>query len=144
MHSRSLFALTLVVVARMAASAADTSSLPFVSPVFGDHMVLQRGKPNPIWGWSKPGQKVRVEIAGHSATAVSGADGRWEAKLQSPAPSGPYTVTIDGPQHVELRDVLVGDIWLCGGQSNMELGLARTRDGAEEIKAANQPEIRLY
>jgi len=128
----------------MAASAADTSSLPFVSPVFGDHMVLQRGKPNPLWGWTKPGQKVRVEIAGHSATTVSGADGRWEATIQPPAPGGPYTVTIDGPQHVELRDVLVGDIWLCGGQSNMELGLARTRNGAEEIKAANQPETRLY
>ena len=112
--------------------------------MFGDNMVLQRGKSNTIWGWSMPGDVVHVEIAGHNAKAIAGADGRWEARIKPPAPGGPYVLKIDGAQHVELQDVLVGDVWLCGGQSNMELPLARTRNGAEEISRANYPKIRLY
>jgi sialate O-acetylesterase len=107
-------------------------------------MVLQRGKPNIIWGWSKPGDIVRVEIAGHAAKAVVGTDGRWQVKIDPPTAGGPYTVKIDGLQHVELHEVLVGDVWLCGGQSNMQLGLAATRNGANEIASANHPEIRLF
>jgi sialate O-acetylesterase len=141
-----LFCLSLLTcIALVAASAADNASLPFVSPMFGDNMVLQRGKPIRFWGWAKAGELVRVEMAGHAATAVAGPDGRWQAELEAPAPGGPYTVKITGPeQSVVLHEVLVGDVWLCGGQSNMELGLARTRNGADEIKAAEHPEIRLF
>ncbi|MGH7979404.1 MAG: sialate O-acetylesterase, partial [Limisphaerales bacterium] len=125
--------------------ATDNASLPFVSPMFGDDMVLQRGKADTIWGWSTPGDVVRVEIAGHKAKAVAGADGRWEARIKPPPAGGPYTLKIDGSrQHVELHEVLVGDVWLCGGQSNMELGLARTRNGSQVISRANHPEIRLF
>jgi sialate O-acetylesterase len=140
---RSAFYALLVVLFTSAVFAAD-SSLPFVSPMFGDNMVLQRGKPNTIWGWSTPGDVIRVEIAGHKAKAIAGADGRWKARFRPPASGGPYILKIDGSQHVELHDVLVGDVWLCGGQSNMELGLARTRNGAQEISQANHPKIRLY
>ncbi|MGH7941369.1 MAG: sialate O-acetylesterase [Limisphaerales bacterium] len=113
--------------------------------MFGDDMVLQRGKADTIWGWSTPGDVVRVEIAGHKAKAVAGADGRWEARIKPPPAGGPYTLKIDGSrQHVELHEVLVGDVWLCGGQSNMELGLARTRNGSQVISRANHPEIRLF
>ena len=129
----------------MVASAADNAPLPFVSPMFGDNMVLQRGKPIRFWGWAKAGESVRVELAGHTAAAVTGPDGRWQAEVEAPAPGGPYTVKITGPdQNVELHEVLVGDVWLCGGQSNMELGLGRARNGADEIKAAKHPEIRLF
>ena len=138
------FPFTIALIAGLAASAADKTPLPFVSPMFGDHMVLQRGKLNPIWGWAKPRQEVRVEVAGHSARAVAGTDGRWQVKLEPPEPGGPYVIKIDGPQSATLHDVLVGDIWLCGGQSNMQLGLARTRDGAEEVRLAKHPGIRLY
>ncbi|MBN2372050.1 MAG: hypothetical protein JXO72_16330 [Vicinamibacteria bacterium] len=139
---RRLFVLTFVVLS--SANAADRTSLPFVSPMFGDNMVLQRGKPNTLWGWSRPGDAVRVEIAGHAAQTETRSDGRWQLQIQPPEPGGPYTVKIDGAQHVVLRNVLVGDVWLCGGQSNMQLGLSRARNGADEIKAADQPEIRLY
>jgi sialate O-acetylesterase len=129
----------------LAAAETNNAPLPFVSPMFGDNMVLQRGKENRFWGWAKPGQTVRVEIAGQSATAVAGPDGRWQAEVKVPAPGGPYTVTITGPeQSMVLHEVLVGDVWLCGGQSNMELGLGRARNGDEEIKSANHPEIRLF
>lgn len=129
----------------LSATAADQPALPFVSPMFSDNLVLQRGKPDPIWGWAKPGDVIKVEIAGHTAKAVAGADGRWQAEIQPPAPGGPYTLKITGPdQTVEFHEVLVGDVWLCGGQSNMELGIGLVNDATEEIKAANHPEIRLF
>lgn len=125
------------------ALAAEISH-PLVSPMFTDNMVLQRDKPNAIWGWARPGDEIRVEIAGRTATAVADANGRWEAHIRPPAPGGPYTINVDGPDHVEFHEVLVGDVWLCGGQSNMELPLSRTTHGKEAIKAANNPEIRFY
>jgi len=126
------------------APEAAVKPLPFVSPIFGDNMVLQRGKANTIWGWSDPGDQVRVEIADKTASAVAAADRRWQVQIQPPRPGGPYTVKISGRQTVELHNVLVGDVWLCGGQSNMQVSLPRARDGEEEVKAANFPEIRFF
>ena len=131
-------------IASDASLRQDAAALPFVSPIFGDHMVLQRGKPNRIWGWSQPGDTVRVEIGERSATATAGADGRWQAKIGPPKPGGPYIVKISGKQTVELQDVLVGDVWICAGQSNMQFGLGQARNGADEIKNANYPQIRYY
>jgi sialate O-acetylesterase len=93
-----------------ATSAAVAKSLPFVSPIFGDNMVLQRGKPDTIWGWSDPGDTVRVRIGESIATGTAGTDRRWQVKIQPPAPGGPYTVKITGHQSVELHNVLVGDV----------------------------------
>ena len=141
--------LLLATMAYIAGSAFSTppqtpAPLPFVSPLFGDNMVLQRGKPNRIWGWSQPGDTVRVEIGENSATATAAADGRWQAEIQPPAPGGPYVIRIAGKQTVELHEVLVGDVWICGGQSNMQFSLAEARNGAEEVKAAEHPEIRYF
>jgi sialate O-acetylesterase len=144
MRTKLPFVLALLVLSAISASAADDRSLPFVSPIFGDNMVLQRGKPNKIWGWSKPGTSIQVKIAGRTAKTVAGVGGRWQLQIEPPATGGPYTITVSGPQTVTFRDVLVGDVWLCGGQSNMEFGLPQARDGAEEIKSANHPRIRLY
>ena len=126
------------------ASEAAVNPLPFVSPIFGDNMVLQRGKANTLWGWSDPGDKVRVEIAGKQVSGIAGADRRWQVKIDPPGVGGPYTVTIKGRQTVELRNVLVGDVWLCGGQSNMQVGLGSVINGEEEVKAADYPEIRFF
>lgn len=144
MRLKSIGTLVPAFLACLAALAADTAPRPFLSPIFSDNMVLQRGKPNTFWGWSKPGDAVRVEIAGRTAKTITGADGRWQVQIQPPPPGGPYTVRIVGDQTVELHEVLVGDVWLCGGQSNMQLGLARTRNGADEIKSALHPEIRFF
>jgi len=113
---------------------------PFVSPIFGDNMVLQRGKANIIWGWSEPGDHVQVQIGEQAASAVTGADRRWQVTIQPPPAGGPYTIKITGHETVELRNVLVGDVWLCGGQSNMGLPLQFARNGAEDVKTANSVE----
>jgi len=123
--------------------AAAAKPLPFVSPIFGDNMVLQRGKANTIWGWSEPGDHVQVQIGEQTASAIAGADRRWQVKIQPPPAGGPYTIRITGRESVELHNVLVGDVWLCGGQSNMQVGLGMARNGPEEAKAANYPEIRF-
>ncbi len=142
---RALLFLALLACLTLArAVTGSPDSLPFVSPVFGDHMVLQRGQANRVWGWTQPGAKVRVEIAGQTAQAVAAADGRWQAEFNPPGAGGPYVLKIDGPQHIELTDILVGDVWLCGGQSNMEFGLAEARDGAAEVQQAAHPGIRLF
>lgn len=138
-----LFSLCTVVVAA-SAELTDVNSLPFVSPMFGDNMVLQRGKTNTIWGWRKPGEEIHVRIGNQDTSAIAGSDGRWQAKILPPTPGGPYTINIDGEQSIEFHNVLVGDVWLCGGQSNMELPLSRTRNGDEEIKSADHPQIRLF
>jgi sialate O-acetylesterase len=118
--------------------------LPFVSTLFGDNMVLQRGKANTVWGWSEPGDKVTVQIGDTAATGIAGADRRWQVTIQPPPAGGPYTVKITGHDSVELHNVLVGDVWLCGGQSNMGLPLRFTRNGADEAKTANYPQIRFF
>lgn len=135
----------LTFLALFTASAAEKASLPLVSPIFGNDMVLQRGKPIRIWGWANAGEKIRVELENEIADTVARTDGRWQAEIPALEPGGPYTVTIARTNSTTvLHGVMVGDVWLCGGQSNMELPLARVRDGAEEIAAANHPEIRLF
>lgn len=125
-------------------SAPNSKTLPFISTIFGDNMVLQRGKANSIWGWSNPGDKIEIDIAGKHASTTTGTDGRWQVELEPPAAGGPYTMTIRGHQIVELHNVLVGDVWLCGGQSNMQVSLRFARNGEEEIKEANYPQIHFF
>ena len=127
-----------------AASTPVGKPLPFVSPIFGDNMVLQRDKLDTIWGWSDPGDNVRVQFGSSTATGTAGPDRRWVVRIQPPKVGGPYTLTITGHQNVELHNVLVGDVWLCGGQSNMGLPLKFAKNADEEIKAANHPEIRFF
>lgn len=122
---------------------AAAPPLPLLSPVFGDHMVLQRDRPNTFWGWAAPGTKVKVTVADRRASGVAGPDGKWTARLTPPKVGGPYEVVVDGPMRVELKDVLVGDVWLCSGQSNMEMGIGLATDGPADAARADEPQIRL-
>lgn len=111
--------------------------------VFGDHMVLQRGRPIPVWGWDEPGQAVTVRL-GDSApvTATAGADGAWRVTLPSHDAGGPFDFVVVGSSTIACTDVLVGEVWLCSGQSNMEWPVAATLDAEAEIAAADHPRIR--
>ncbi|HUO10803.1 MAG TPA: sialate O-acetylesterase, partial [Phycisphaerae bacterium] len=140
----SLRMLVIGMVVLGAGAAVRGDERPFLSPMFGDHMVLQRGKENRVWGWTKAGETVKVTIGETSASARADGDGRWEARIEPPAAGGPYTVKVEGPESLELHDVLVGDVWLCGGQSNMELPLQGVNNAKEEIAAAERPEVRLF
>ncbi len=124
--------------------AFHQTPMPFVSPMFSDHMVLQRDMQDPIWGWAAPGSQIKVTIANKFATAVTGADGKWMTKIGPIRAGGPYTLTVAGPQTVTFTDVLGGDVWICSGQSNMEFGIGNIKNPQTEIAAADHPNLRLY
>src|SRR5579863_9351485 len=126
----ALFALAVPVSAQGNSASTD---LPFLCPLFSDNMVLQRDHEDPVWGWTTPGAKVKVQFAGKTTTATAGLDGKWTA-LVGPLPAGgPYTMGISGPQTVHLSNILMGDVWLCGGQSNMEVSVSMMKNGREEV-----------
>lgn len=145
MKYHRLFHAGLIFLVAAGVRGAENPDRPLVSPMFGDHMVLQRDKSTRLWGWTGTGETVHVAMAGITAEKVAGPDGRWEIAILPPAVGGPYELDVSSPERtVVLHDVLVGDVWLCGGQSNMELPLSRTLDGDREIKSANHPQIRLF
>jgi sialate O-acetylesterase len=135
----------MLLTALILASAVQEATLryPFLSPIFSDHMVLQRDQPNTFWGWTEPGKKVRVSIAGESGAGIAGTDGKWVVKVKPPKVGGPYQIDVSGPSHMTLSDVLVGDVWLCGGQSNMQFGVMGSDNGKAEVAAASHPQIRF-
>ena len=110
--------------------------------VFADHMVLQRDLALPVWGWAAPGEKVTVTLGKTSAKTTADANGNWQVKLRaSKANSTPQDLVIAGENTVTITDVLVGDVWLCSGQSNMEMELGSCQ-APEDIAAANLPNLR--
>lgn len=113
--------------------------------VIGDHMVLQQKLTDPIWGWDTPGAKITVTFAGLTKTAVAGTDGKWLVKLDPlPANDLPQTITIsDGSQTIEVKDVLIGEVWMCSGQSNMGFQVRDDWNADVELAAANFPKLRL-
>lgn len=111
--------------------------------VFGDHMVVQRDRPVIIWGWAQPGETLTLQLATESRQTKANEQGEWQTTLPTMKAGGPYTLTVTGSSTVRMEDVLVGEVWLCSGQSNMEMGIGACRDAQAEIAAANHPDIRL-
>lgn len=135
------FRLALLSLAITAAARAEVR----VAGVFSDHMVLQRGRTVPVWGWADPGEKVTVTFAGRSSAAVADKDGKWLAQLPPlTASATPAEFRVSGRNTVKLTDVLVGDVWLGSGQSNMEFAMREVLNAKEEIATATRPEIRLF
>jgi len=122
----------------------DKAELPFLHPLFTDHGILQRDVPVPIWGWTEPGSRVKVSFAGQSVETSANDSGRWMVKLGPYPAGGPHTLSVSGPKSVEITDILMGDVWLCSGQSNMEWPVIRSNRGEDEVQAANYPSIRLF
>ena len=113
--------------------------------IFGDNMVLQQGVVAPVWGKADPGEKVTVSVAGQSVSAVADAAGKWKLKLQPLKVVGaPLTVTVKGKNLITLTNVLVGEVWVGSGQSNMQYSLNGVLNGSQEVAAANYPTLRLF
>jgi len=149
MHSIRLF---LVVVAASAGAARTALAVPELGALFQDHAVLQRDKPAPVWGRAAPGEHVSVSYSGQTVGATAEADGRWIVVLAPmPANSSGADLTVSGSGKAVARDVVVGEVWICSGGSNMEfeVGDARTpplraNDAAAEVAAAHYPLIRHF
>ena len=121
--------------------------------VFSDHMVLQRDLPLPVWGTATPGAEVKASLAGKSATATADVNGRWKIDFPKMDAGGPFQLEVSaGAAKRSYTDVLVGEVWLCSGQSNMDFTLAKTEkrsfagaaDWQKEVAAANHPQLRMF
>ncbi|MBT7855196.1 MAG: sialate O-acetylesterase [Opitutae bacterium] len=141
--SRPFFTLLILVAASMFATSVSAEvKLP---NIIGNDMVLQREMPVPIWGWADSGEEVTVTFAGQSKTAKPGKNGKWMVKLSAlKANSKPATLTIKGSNEIKLENILVGEVWICSGQSNMEWSIRSSMNAKEEIAASDHPGIRLF
>jgi len=135
-------AVLIVVVAVTPKVLADVET----PPVFSDHMVLQRDLAAPVWGTAEAGEEVAVSIAGQAHTSKADAEGNWSVKLNPLKAGGPHVLSIKGSNTVELKDVLVGDVWIGSGQSNMAGGVggyAKRDEVLAELAAGTYPQLRL-
>ena len=112
--------------------------------LIGDNMVLQRDTAVKVWGWADPGEQVTVIFAERKGATVTGPDGAWRVTLDPLSAGGPYEMTVSGENTVTLYDILVGEVWVCSGQSNMHWPMKFSADPDREIAAANHPSIRLF
>lgn len=116
-------------------------TLPYI---LSDNMVLQRDIPINIWGWANPGEKVAVSINGQKFSARADQNGAWKVKLKPMAAGGPFELVVKGNNTIVLKNVMFGDVWVCGGQSNMEWPLSRSRNWETDKSTTNRPNIRLF
>ncbi|HET7456028.1 MAG TPA: sialate O-acetylesterase, partial [Gemmatimonadaceae bacterium] len=116
-----------------------------LSRIVGDGMVMQRSVAVPVWGWAPPGDRVAVTFDGKRYAARADAAGSWKVTLPAMTAGGPHEMTVaDAARTIAVHDILVGDVWVCSGQSNMEFAVAASSDGAAAIAAANDPQIRHF
>jgi sialate O-acetylesterase len=122
--------------------ASGAAASPTIDPQYGDHAVIQRGKPVHLSGTAAPGERVAVSFAGQSRMTTADAAGHWQATFPSPA-LGTHSITVVGNGTATAKDVTVGDVWLCSGQSNMEYPLRRALNGDGEVQSATDDGLRL-
>lgn len=130
----------MIVACIVALAQTSTTSLP---ALFSDHMVLQRGKPIPIWGWDKPDKIVKITLNGKSVYAATDTTGTFRIALPPMKEGGPYSLQVDGSTSKTIDDVYVGEVWICSGQSNMEWTVNNTLDRTKAQQEAD-PNIRMF
>jgi sialate O-acetylesterase len=139
---RFILALGLVLIG--GSFSAANAALEVASP-FGDHMVLQREKPIRVWGKADPASKVRLALGDNEAEVTADAAGKWHAEFPALPAGGPYELKItSGPENVVFQDVLIGEVWICSGQSNMEWPVRGSLRAEEETAAADHPRLRFF
>ena len=133
----------ILLAAVMATPAAAQG--PLLNGLFADHAVVQRGRPLPVFGQARPGEAVTVTLGDRTATVKADANGAWRADLPAMPAGGPYTLEARAASGASqtVSDVLVGDVWLCSGQSNMELPVERGNNSWSEIRSANDDGLRM-
>ncbi|HSI83534.1 MAG TPA: sialate O-acetylesterase [Candidatus Methylacidiphilales bacterium] len=148
MHTHFLgrIRIVLLIAMMMALTGAQQMEAAVQLPaIFSDHMVLQSGKPLPVWGKANPHEAVTVGIGNQKKTTEAGPDGKWSVTLDALEAGGPLTLSVQGSdgQPRVINDVLVGEVWLCAGQSNMAFQVSKAQDFEKEKTAANWPQIRM-
>jgi sialate O-acetylesterase len=135
---------TLALLAALAMVSASARADVRLPKIFGEHMVLQQQLPIQVWGWADAGEKVTVTLGDRSATATACEKGKWSVKLDPVNAGGPYKLKVAGKNELVLDDVLVGEVWVGSGQSNMEWPVHASVNAGQEVAAAKYPNIRLF
>lgn len=144
MTARALYHTLLPLAFTMTTPLAAAAQLR-LARIYGDGMVMQRDAAVPVRGWADPGDRISVTFRDRTFAAVPDAAGRWQVLLPAQHAGGPYTLHVAGRNSaLDVRDILVGDVWLCSGQSNMEFELANARHGAEDAAATHDPGLREF
>ena len=138
--------VTLTVCSMIALLSAVSSAEVRLPAIFGDNMVLQAGTRVSLWGWADPNEEINVRVSWSKVDWTIPADdqGRWILQTASPELGGPYEITVKGKNTITIKNVLVGEVWVCSGQSNMEMAVRSSANAEQEIAAANYPQIRLF
>ena len=131
------------IVSLLLFAAASAQGEVRLHALFTDGAVLQRELPLPIWGTASAGEKVTVSLAGQTATTTA-KDGRWLVKLRPLKAGGPHVLKVEGTNKLEVKDVLVGEVWLCSGQSNMAFTLSEADNAATVVPASANAQVRLF
>jgi len=142
--TRFCFALFAAVAAGPWATTPRASAEVKLPAIISDHMVLQADAAALVWGTASPGEKVAVSFGAAAASATAGADGKWEVRLSGPKAGEAGTLEVRGSNVLEIKDVLVGEVWLGSGQSNMAMAVNRANDFEQEAAAADFPQIRMF
>ena len=124
--------------------AESISAQVKMSPLFGSNMVLQQGIEIPVWGWASPGEKVTITLDKVIVSVKTNKEGKWQVKLPAMNYGGPYKLTVKGKNLISFENVMIGEVWICSGQSNMEFQLMNANNAEAEIASSNSPEIRLF
>ncbi len=130
-------------MAGLAAATRPATAEVKLPALFTDHMVLQRDMACPVWGTADPGEEVHVVLGDQTSKTTAGEDGKWMVKLQPLPAGGPHKMVIEGQNRVVVEDILVGEVWVCSGQSNMAWQVSNSDDADLESLSANYPNIRL-
>ncbi len=112
--------------------------------LFSDGMVLQRNEPIPVWGWARANERIEVHFKEQVVKTKADKQGKWSVRLKPETAGGPYELTVKGKNTIAIKDVLVGEVWLCSGQSNMEFSVSQAMNAEQEIKDSNYPMIRQF
>ena len=134
----SLLVLVLILVNILPSEAAVK-----LAGIFSSDMVLQRGREIVFWGWADKGERVHVTFNQLTKKTKADASGKWKVVFPEMQAGGPYDLNVQGENIITLNNILIGDIWICSGQSNMGFALKNANDAEKEIAAANYPSIRL-
>jgi len=129
--------ITLIVVSSLSAEVK-------LARIFGNNMVLQQNMTIPVCGWASAGEKVTVIFGKQTVTVKTDNSGKWMVKLNAVAAGGPFEMTIQGKNKIDLKNILVGEVWVCSGQSNMEFNVSQGKDSESEIANGKYPQIRLF
>jgi sialate O-acetylesterase len=147
---RICFKIVLCLTGLLALASAVQAEVKLPT-AFSEHMVMQRDVPVPVWGWADAGEKITVQIGKQTKTTVANAEGKWRLKLDKLKAGGPYSLTISGKNRIVISDVYAGEVWICSGQSNMDMTVAKEDrywcgvfNEAAEVAAADYPLIRVF